>query len=322
MTTGESAGNLGKTALSGTYCQPGCSTYNIRCAIAFTTGNKSAGYTLESVTADFDAPNGSPGNIIVAIHEPESGGGSNSVNAESASNPKDAALVTLTGSNPTSAGQQKYTCEGSDCDLDAGTTYFLVITTADVSGGDKWYRLKTTSDTGETKVPSTNTWAIANTGRVKYGTTAWQNFSSNATGIIGIIADNRVIQFSTARVSATAATLNIANHTAAWWYKRTAPAGDSTCHKANAGTSSISLSGLTPGSSYTYNAYRYEFCLAAYRMTWHSFTTPILYISNAAPTAVTLNIANHSSNWRYKANTGRTPTAPATKREATSTSGD
>ena len=101
MTTGESAGNLGKTALSGTYCQPGWSTYNIRCAIAFTTGNQSAGYTLESVTADFAAPNGSPSNIIVAIHEPESDGGGSSVGIGSTGNPKDAALVTLSGSTPT-----------------------------------------------------------------------------------------------------------------------------------------------------------------------------------------------------------------------------
>ena len=109
------------------------------------------------------------------------------------------------------------------------------------------------------------------------------------------------LSLSVSGKTGTAATLNLVNPTDDWWYDRS---GDNTCHKASAGTSSISLSGLTPSSSYTYNAYRYEHCLAAHRMTSHSFTTPILYISNAAPTAVTLNIANHSSNWRYKANTG------------------
>ena len=42
-----------------------------------------------------------------------------------------------------------------------------------------------------------------------------------------------------------AATLNLAPYTAAWWYKRTAPSGDDTCHSIAAGTTSDNLTGLT-----------------------------------------------------------------------------
>ena len=56
-------------------------------------------------------------------------------------------------------------------------------------------------------------------------------------------------------VKATTATLYVGGHNAAWWYERTSPTGDATCHSVAAGTKSASLSSLTASTSYTYKAY-------------------------------------------------------------------
>ena len=101
----------------------------------------------------------------------------------------------------------------------------------------------------------------------------------------------------------TGATLNISNHTDAWWYDRAAPAGDSTCRSATAGTTSAALSGLSNATSYTYKAYRLEGCNPAHEMASVSFTftAPVLTVANIAPNSATLTIANYVNDWHYKA---------------------
>ena len=74
-------------------------------------------------------------------------------------------------------------------------------------------------------------------------------------------------------VAKTTATLNIANHTAAWWYQRTAPTGDSTCHSVAASTTGVSLSSLIRNTAYTYQAYSRSGCTSAYEIATASFTT-------------------------------------------------
>ena len=61
-------------------------------------------------------------------------------------------------------------------------------------------------------------------------------------------------------VEADSATLTIGNHTAAWWYKRTAPTGDSTCHSVPANDDNDDLSNLDSGTSHTYKAYSDSSC--------------------------------------------------------------
>ena len=108
-TTDVDVGNLGETAASGD-CLVGYSGGGSRkCAVAFTTGGRSGGYTLKNVTAEFKAKaelNGTLGNIIVAIHAADTG---------NSDNPATTAKVTLTGSDPDTAGLYTYTCSGSDC---------------------------------------------------------------------------------------------------------------------------------------------------------------------------------------------------------------
>ena len=61
-------------------------------------------------------------------------------------------------------------------------------------------------------------------------------------------------------VEADSAKLTIGNHTAAWWYKRTAPTGDSTCHSVPANDDDDDLSNLDSGTSHIYKAYSDSSC--------------------------------------------------------------
>ena len=74
-------------------------------------------------------------------------------------------------------------------------------------------------------------------------------------------------------VTATGATLNIHWHTDAWWYERTSPTGDSTCHSVASGTTTATLS-LTASTTYTYKAYSATGCAAANQIASVTFTTP------------------------------------------------
>ena len=74
-------------------------------------------------------------------------------------------------------------------------------------------------------------------------------------------------------VTASGATLNIANHGDAWYYKATSGPHTSCQGPVSAGTSSVALSGLTTGSSYTYSAYSDSGC-STLLATAAEFTTP------------------------------------------------
>ena len=74
-------------------------------------------------------------------------------------------------------------------------------------------------------------------------------------------------------VKTTTATLYVGGHLDAWWYKRTSPSGDTTCHNVAAGTKTASLSSLTAGTSYTYTAYDKANCNAADELATVTFST-------------------------------------------------
>ena len=174
-----SVGNLDEQADNAS-CQIGFNVYSRKCATAFTTGTHSAGYTLKSVTGLFHAKTASPGNIVVAIH---------AADTTNSSHPAASASITLTGSNPDTAGVHTYTCS-TNCDLTANTTYFVVMSTADNSQRKLYAWRRTTSD-DETVTPSTATgWAIANDGLNHTGTT-WANLPRNHTGVMHVAADNK-----------------------------------------------------------------------------------------------------------------------------------
>ena len=119
-----------------------------------------------SVAAAFTAQNGSPPNIVVAVH------------ASSGGNPASAALYTLAGNNPVTAGTHTYTCSGS-CSLAASTDYFLVMSAPTVSNNSFYDWDVTASDT-ETNVPTGSGWSLANVGKEKRGTGDWTDHASNS----------------------------------------------------------------------------------------------------------------------------------------------
>ena len=174
-------GNLGEGAVSA-YCFSGfAQSKSQQCAIAFTTGSRSGGYTLKSVAGRFAAKFGLPGSIVVKVH---------TADTSNSSNPG-TEVVTLSGSDPDTAGLHAFTCPANDtgCELSANTTYFVVMSTADTSGATALYRLERTTSDAEAVHPSGNEWSIADVGRSKQGSAAWADLGNSHTGLVHVAAD-------------------------------------------------------------------------------------------------------------------------------------
>ena len=259
------------------------------CAVGFTTGNASGGYTLTSIAASFQNKVGTPGKITVAIHAADT---TNSIN------PADTALVTLSGSNPGTAGNYTYTCDGAGCSLAANTTYFVVMLADTPGGGDDYYLWDRTATEDETKSPSNNGWSIADLSRGKSGGD-WVLGDPSKTQMVTIAADAlappanatlkpvaRPVSFTTltpldfltaSHVQPTAARLNM-NHqyTGVNWYYR--QHGYNSCVEAPGG--SVDLTGLTAGTLYGYSAYWNPSCLAFTEIGRTNFTTADAGVGN------------------------------------------
>ena len=154
-----SASNLG--GANHTENCPSHGTY--KCAIGFTTGPASGGYTLNSATLQFaDTQNvgGGLGDIVVTVHADSSG-------------LPGTVLATLSGVNPSTAGEYTFTCT-TGCNLAANTTYFIQVSA--LAGSRALlenYHLRTTLSDAEVLVPTGNDWSLA--GEMGfYRGTAWQ----------------------------------------------------------------------------------------------------------------------------------------------------
>ena len=112
-------------------------------------------------------------------------------------------------------------------------------------------------------------------------------------------------------VTSTGATLSITNYAYGWWYKRTSPSGDSTCHAVSASPYTASLSSLTPGMPYTYKMYDQSGCNDADEKDSVSFTTPGLVADSLTPTDATLTLTGHTGNWWLKQTSPSTGTCTA-----------
>ena len=125
---------------------------------------------------------------------------------------------------------------------------------------------------------------------------AWSDTAEATTFINATLAASNVTE--------TTATLTISGTTAAWYYKRVAPTGDTTCHNVSANTTTASLTGLTGGASYTYKAYSDSTCATEITSaaTDAEFSTVGLTANNVRQTTATLVIANYTNAWWYKGN--------------------
>ena len=113
-------------------------------------------------------------------------------------------------------------------------------------------------------------------------------------------------------LTASGATLSVTNYTRGWWYERTSPIGDSTCHSVSASPYTARLSSLTPGTPYTYTVYDESGCNAVDEKGSVSFTTPKPAASEVTATTAALSLSNWSAAWWYKGNqSGATCTSVA-----------
>ena len=253
---------------------------NAKRANAFTTGSNSEGYTLTSVTLRFGAKSGSPGDIVVAIHDKDT---ANNLN------PADTAHITLSGDNtPDTAGLYTYTCT-TGCDLDDAETYFVVVS-APSAANNAYYQLHETDSSVEDKHPSSNNWSINDVGRFKQKTGSdWQNTANGRSISMHIAADEKATLTASA-VTTTGATLNITEHSGKWYYKRTAGPADSSCNTVSAGVRTATLSSLTTDRFYEYTAYRDNACSDALDST--HFSTTITGVNNLKESASGVHVGD------------------------------
>ena len=252
-------GNLGEGA-SGSHCKAGYESVTLKCAVAFTTGSRSGGYTLKSVTGSFNDDFGTTNPFVIKIH---------AADTNDSSNPG-AEVVTLSGNDPKTAGLYTYTCPSGDtgCELAANTTYFVVMSATTVLQ-TRYYQLKLTASDAESSHPSGNGWSIANTGRAQSGN-AWSAMSSGNTPLLHIAVNNPVARVSATNVSSGGATLSISNHSGAWYYKQVHPTTGS-CVTVSSGATATPSS-LTADTLYGFTAYTGTNCTTATNTVYFSVT--------------------------------------------------
>ena len=109
--------------------------------------------------------------------------------------------------------------------------------------------------------------------------------------------------------TATTVPLTIANYPddRAWWYQYTTPSGG-TCTSVASGTETVTATGLTKATAYTFKAYSNSSCSTELAAAAATTTTPTLTASGILKDAATLTlsgwVAGSDGSWRYKANAG------------------
>ena len=102
--------------------------------------------------------------------------------------------------------------------------------------------------------------------------------AANAVTVI----DSGTSVLSASSVTAAGATLSISNRTTAWYYRGLSHLGGwGTCTEVAAGTASVTLTGLSPGTDHTYKAYSDSTCTSEITdaFTRASFATPGVKLS-------------------------------------------
>ena len=255
---GESAG--GTPSRVGYFVGSVTSQYK-EAAQGFTTGSNASGYTLSSITVKVSGKTGNPGAIEVKLHA------ASGVNIGSE-------LATLSGSDPSGSGDYTYACTPSssdNCALSRNTTYYIKLRAPNApTGANNYYSISTTPSTGETRVPSTNGWNLADNGRERHGTTWLTN--THALRIEVAASPPPGPSLLAFDVASTSATLTLTGHVGDWWLQQTSPSAG-TC---SAGESDYlhALSSLTAGTSYTYKAYSDSAC-ATTALQSVTFTAPL-----------------------------------------------
>ena len=272
-TSSLTASNLSQTDAANA-CNPSGDT---KCAVGFTTGSAAAGYLLTGVTAKFgDAtdPNDALGDLVVTLRA----SASNTVGDNK--RPADAALATLAGDNPTTAGSHTFACAGAGCVLAANTTYFVQMAATAGASSAESYQWTATAATGQTLLPANNGWTLLDETDY-HASNAWSRSAEVGKLLLSVSTQPRL---EATDVTASGATLKLSLHSAAWWYQGS-QAG-ATCTPVGANVSTATLSTLTGGTSYTYKAYDKTGCNSADEIASVTFTTyAVVTVSNLGETS-------------------------------------
>ena len=257
-------------------------------ALAFTTGGSANGYTLTSVTLPLRVPTtATVGSLVITLHEMEGSAAYGTGSAPSAT-----VLATLSGTAPTGAkwAETTYTCSGNGCSLSANTTYFVV---AEVRIGEYAWAYTETNPHPEPTYPSNSGWDIGYS-HTKESSRSWYSFQDWHLARVDFTTNPTL---TVSNVGVTTATLAVANHSGAWYYKSTT-AGKTTCTMVAAGTSSVDVAGLTANTAYTFSAYSDSACTTANLLAAASQFTTLFSVSN-----LTNDVAGDSDISRTSAKT-------------------
>ena len=218
---------------------------------SFATGPNSTGYTVTQVRVVFqDASRNDSTETTVKIRN------------NSASNRPGTLVATLTQSGTAALrGTMTFTAPANTT-LSASTTYWLTVN-EDKNQADRAF-LTVTIGNSETGVTG---WSIGNRRRfsaVGGGTPNWSTSSNPGSSALiairGYANTAPTIRLSATSITRNSATLTLANNSATWYYKRTAPTAGS-CSSAQTGsTTRLRLTALSENTSYTYRAYSNSAC--------------------------------------------------------------
>ena len=294
FTTLSSASNLTSTKSGEAYVHS-----ELKQAVAFTTGSNAGGYALKSVTVPLKKTgtrNDMP--LTLTLHALEGTG-----QYSSSSEPSSTVLATLAGTAPTSSSwtNTTFTCSGSGCNLSARTTYFVVAASTEGYPALSWAYAATET---ETLQPSNNGWSVGHDHRKQSSNDNW---ASHGQYNIASLTFATKPSLTSSNVTATGATLTIANHTGGWWYKGGKLSGtDGACTSVASGTSTATLSGLEADTQYDYKAYSKANCASADLIATARFATqasgsgPTFSVTNVTSSAATLTLHNRTGSWWYK----------------------
>ena len=258
-------------------------------AQGFTTGTNTAGYTLQSIT------------IRLKGSDPDSV----KLHADSSGSPTTTTtLATLSTTDSTTATftNLTYTCS-TGCSLSASTSYHVVVTPQRTG---PLYWAQNPSGT-QINTPTNAGWSIADD--AQYRDRQGGSWMDETEAKLMTVTYSVNPTLTASNVTDRGAMLTIANHSDAWRYKYTSPMGGTCSAEVGAGTSTASVTGLTPGTPYTFKAYSDSTCTK--EIASHSFTTLAveLWAENIRHGSAGLQLRNWTGGaWSYKVTGGSQPT--------------
>ena len=181
-----------------------------------------------------------------------------------------------------------------------GTT--ATLTLSGLSSGANWWLKETSPNTGTCTAGEADfSHALSNlTAGTTYAYTAYKASGCADADALDSVSFTH-IQLTAGDFTSTGATLTLSGHTGAWSVKRTAPTGG-TCADVASGTTAT-LSSLTAGATYTFQAYSGSGCATANELISVSFQHAVLATGDFTSTGATLTLTGHAGAWSLKRTT-------------------